>query len=86
MGVRTIRLDPESERLLAEVRRRTGMNVSQALKAGLNAVHAAVRNEAAAYPYAIYASLDLGAGGYARAPASAAKRAVRERIRRKFGR
>lgn len=83
MGIRTIRLDPGSERLLAKLVRQTGMNVSQTLKAGLAALHQAHQAQAGTYPYEVYRTLDLGPGGYARAPARQAKRAVRDLLRRK---
>ena len=81
MAVKTVRLDPRSEALLADLLRRTGMNASEALKAGLLALHE--RLTARADPYALYSTLDLGPGGYARAPARRAKPAVREVIRAK---
>ena len=81
MAIRTIRLGPRSERQLAEVVRRTGMNASEALKAGLSVLHDRLR--ARDDPYAVYAALTLGPGGYARAPAREAKRAVRVAVRRK---
>ena len=79
MTIRTIRLDPGSEAMLAEVVRRTGLNTSEALKAGLAALHERLR--AADYPWEVYRSLELGPGGHARAPARRAKQAVREVIR-----
>ena len=79
MTIRAIRLDPRSEALLADVVRRTRMNRSDALKAGLVALHERLR--AADYPWEVYRSLDLGSGGRARAPAGRAKQAVREVVR-----
>lgn len=81
MTVKTIRLDPRSEALLADVVRRTGMTPSQALRAGLAALHEGLR--ARDDPAAVYDGLDLGPGGYARAPARRAKQAVREIMRAK---
>lgn len=83
MGTRTVRLDEESERLLADIRRATGLSVSDALKRGLVALRDVLAARTAAEPFAVYERLDLGAGGYARAPARQAKRAVREVVRRK---
>jgi hypothetical protein len=77
MGIRTVRLDDESERALAEIRRRTGMPMSTALKRGLLAVREGLRAAQAANPYDIYARLDLGPGGYARAPARKAKQRIK---------
>jgi hypothetical protein len=77
MATRTVRLDQESERALAEIRRRTGMQVSMALKRGLLAVREGLRAAQAAKPYDIYVRLDLGPGGYARAPARQAKQRIK---------
>lgn len=77
MAVRTVRLDEESEKILAEIRQATGLSVSMALKRGLVAVRDAQREEQAVHPYEIYESLDLGSGGWARAPARKAKEAIR---------
>jgi hypothetical protein len=80
MATRTVRLDEESEKALAEIRRRTGMQVSTALKRGLLAVRDGLRAAHAANPYEIYAGIDLGPGGYARAPARQAKRHIKTLI------
>ena len=81
MGTRTVRLDEEAERLLADVTQTTGMNVTQALRTGLTLLRQQVKEEAASRPYEIYRSLPLGEGGYACAPARDAKRAIREVLR-----
>jgi hypothetical protein len=81
MGVRTVRLDAESERALLEIQQRAGLSVSGALKRGLVTVREALRSEAAASPYEIYRTIDLGPGGYTRAPARRAKAGVREVLR-----
>jgi len=85
MATRTVRLDEESERALAELRRATGLSVSAALKRGLVAARDRLRAEASHAPFEIYRSIDLGPGGYARAPARAAKRAIGEILQRKQG-
>ena len=84
MATRTVRLDQETEKKLEEVVRRTGLTASAVLKQGIQTVH----EQLAAKPTAweIYSKMDLGPGGYAIAPATDAKRAVREAIRRKHGR
>ncbi|MGQ0506837.1 MAG: hypothetical protein ACT4TC_16115 [Myxococcaceae bacterium] len=78
MGTRTVRLDEEAERLLREIRRQTGTTVSGALKHGLEVAARELRERSAARPYDIYRQLDLGKGGYARAPARKAKQAIRK--------
>ena len=76
MATRTVRLDPESERILSEIQEATGMPVSRVLKRGLIALRDSLRVEAAGDPFLIYADLDLGPGGYAVAPARNAKQAI----------
>jgi hypothetical protein len=56
------------------------------LKRGLSAYEAQALELAHRKPYDIYRDLDLGAGGYAIAPAREAKSAVAEVIRRKHKR
>ena len=80
MGVRTVRLDDAAERTLAEVRKRTGLTISEVLKRGLHTYAAAALEAAAATPFEVYRRLDLGSGGYAIAPAREAKAAVAEAV------
>ena len=82
MSTRTVRLDYESEQALAEIREATGMSVSAALKRGLTAVRDSLRAEPGRSAFELYSSIDLGPGGYARAPARRAKQAVRTILRR----
>ena len=77
MASRTVRLDEESERALAEIQRHTGMQVSTALKQGLLAVRDGLRAAHTANPYEIYARIELGPGGYACAPARQAKKHIK---------
>ena len=86
MSTRTVRLDEESERLLARICDQTGMSVSAALKRGLVAVDRENANRLSSKPYEVYRRLDLGPGGYAVAPARRAKVAVKQAIRQKHGR
>lgn len=84
MGIRTVRLDEEEERQLAEAMRRTGRTASAVLKDGLHSEHEKIEKRPTAWE--IYSKLDLGPGGDAIAPAIDSKRAVKEAIRRKLGR
>lgn len=86
MSVRTVRLDDEAESTLAALRQRPGLSISEVLKRGLRAYAAAENESPAEHPYEIYRRLDLGAGGYAIAPAAHAKTAVEQAIRKKYGR
>ena len=86
MSVRTVRLDDEAELTLAALRQRTGLSISEVLKRGLQAYAVAVRTTAPPTPYEVYRRLDLASGGEAIAPASQAKAAVAEVIRKKHRR
>lgn len=86
MATRTVRLDEEAERMLAELQRASGDSVSGVLKRGLVALRSTLPEGAGARPYALYETLDLGVGGTARAPARRAKQGIRELLKRKHGR
>ena len=86
MGIRTVRLDEDAEAMLAMLQKTTGMSISEVLKQGIKACHQQSQEEGATHPYDIYKRIDLGEGGWALAPSSDAKRAVREAIRRKHER
>ncbi len=86
MGIRTVRLDDDTERLLSQIVQRTGMPISAALKEGLRVLYSELSMGKSNRPYTIYEELDLGPGGYAIAPSSDTRKAVREAIARKLGR
>lgn len=86
MGVRTVRLDQETEEALQEVLGATGLSASAAFKQGVLALRRQLSSPTTASPYEIYAMLDLGPGGYARAPSTETRRGVQEAIREKLGR
>jgi hypothetical protein len=86
MGIRTVRLDEETEKVLTEIVTVTGLSVSGAVKKGLLVLRNDVVREAQRVPYDIYKELDLGPGGYAVAPATQTRRGVRAAIRRKLRR
>lgn len=86
MGMRTVRLDDEAERALAEVREATGLPISEALKRGLRALRNEVRQQTGRTPYDVYRDLDPVPAGAAIGPSTEATRAVRAAIRRKLGR
>lgn len=86
MATRTVRLDEEAESALKEVRDATGLPISEALKRGLHTLRAQLRDQADRSPFEIYQTLDLGAGGYAKAPSSEAKRAIRQALNKKLHR
>ena len=86
MGTRTVRLDDEAEQTLDRIRTLTGLSISEVLKHGLSAYETEVLEQAPRKPYEIFRQLDLGAGGYAIAPARDAKSAITEVICRKHPR
>ena len=86
MGIRTVRLDEEAEKALAQIVTVTGLSVSAAMKKGLLVLRNNAVRDAQRAPYDIYKELDLGPGGYAVAPATQTRRGVRAAIRRKLRR
>ena len=84
MGTRTVRLDDEAERALAEVREATGLPISEALKRGLRALQAEVRREATRTPYDIYLAVEPGTA--AAGAGRVSKRDMPAVIRKKLGR
>ena len=83
MGTRSVRLDDDTEKTLAKLTKVTGLSISEVLKRGVQAYNNIALDKTAKKPYEIYKKLDLGDGGYARAPAKTAKRAVADVIRSK---
>jgi hypothetical protein len=83
MGIRTVRLDSETENVLKEVRRVTGLSMSAALKRGLRVLRDEATRQGHRPPYDVYQTLDLGPGGYAIAPSSQTRRGMVESLRRK---
>lgn len=86
MGIRSVRLDEEAEKVLAQIVTVTGLSVSAAMKKGLLVLRNDVVREAHRVPFDIYKELDLGPGGDAIAPATQTRRGVRAAIRRKLRR
>jgi Arc/MetJ-type ribon-helix-helix transcriptional regulator len=86
MGSRTVRLDDDTEKILEELVRNTGLSISAVLKRGLLALQDQHTQEIRRSAYEVYEGLDLGPGGYAIAPSTETRRGVKEAIRRKLGR
>lgn len=86
MATRTVRLDPEAEGLLQEIRRTTGLPISAVLKAGLAALRDQLHAEPPEAPFQVFAGLDLGPGGYAVAASTETKAGVRAALERKHRR
>jgi len=86
MATRTVRLDDETEDALREIRAATGLPISEALKRGIRSLRAELSAQARRDPFAVYRTLDLGPGGYARTRAADSRAGVREALRKKHRR
>lgn len=83
MGLRTVRLDDETEKALKQVTKRTGWSVSTALKRGVLVLHDEVGRRTETSAFEIYRRLDLGPGGYAIAPSTETRRGMQIALKRK---
>jgi hypothetical protein len=83
MGMRTVRLDDETEKVLKEITRTTGWSVSTTFKRGVVALRKQVAEQARQTPFEVYRKLDLGKGGYAVAPSTETRKGVQAVLRRK---
>lgn len=83
MSLRTVRLDDEAEKVLEQVRKKTGWSVSTALKRGVFVLRDEVGRRAQQSAFDIYRRLDLGPGGYAIAPSTDTRRGMQLALRRK---
>lgn len=86
MGIRTIRMDDDAERLLSRILQATGMSISATFKEGLKVLQGELSKERRGAPYDIFKEMDLGPGGYSMAPSSDIKKGVKEAIQRKLRR
>lgn len=86
MATRTVRLDPEAESVLQDVRRTTGLPISGVLKEGLRALQERLARDRERIPFDIFSQLDLGPGGYAIAPSTETRAGVRRALERKHRR
>ncbi len=86
MGSRTVRLDADTEKVLQHIVRKTGLSVSDALKKGILVLRDEITHKPAKTPFDIYETLDLGPGGYARAPSTQTRLGVQQAIKRKLRR
>lgn len=86
MGTRTVRLDQETEKMLGEIIKMTGLTISAALKEGIFQLHDKLRNRQSTRPWDLYEKLDLGPGGYAVAPSTDSRKGVAKALRKKHKR
>ena len=86
MATRTIRLNEDDERRLEEICRSTGLTISGAVRRSLRALEEQLGRVAMPTPYDLYSELDLGPGGYAKAPSTSTREAAKQAIERKLRR
>jgi hypothetical protein len=84
MAIRTVRLDDEDEATLRQIRKATGLPISEVLKQGLQSLKQQVGESSGQRPYDLYERLDLGPGGYASAPSTETRRGVATALRNKL--
>lgn len=87
MATRTVRLDNDSEEILEQLIKATGLSTSGVLKEGLRALcdRLEAEEKPARFAFEIYQELDLGPGGYAIAPSDEVREGVLAALRRKHG-
>jgi hypothetical protein len=83
MPLHSVRFDDEAEAALVLVCDATHSSPSEVLQRGVFALAKGLGRKPPPKPFEIYRKLDLGPGGYARAPARQAKSALAALIRRK---
>ncbi len=86
MASRTVRLDEDTEEVLEQLVRGTGLSISAVFKQGLLALRDRLAEQPKRSAFEIYEELDLGAGGYSIAPSTETRRGVQDAIRRKLKR
>ena len=86
MSTRTVRLDADAEEDLRQIRRSTGLSISEALKRGLSILRTEVHRQSETAAWDTYAAMDLGPGGYAVAPSDSGREAIREVIAKRIAR
>jgi hypothetical protein len=80
MTTRSVRLDDEAERALAEIRRRSGQSISSAIKLSLISFRDNVLSHQGRRPSQFFLQYDFGEGGYSTGPARESRRFVREKL------
>jgi hypothetical protein len=80
MTTRSVRLDDEAERALAEIRRRSGQSISSAIKLSLISFRDNVLSHQARRPSEFFLQYDLGEGGYSIGPARESRQVVRKKL------
>lgn len=84
MSSRTVRLDQDTEEILEQLVRGTGLSISAVFKQGLLALRDRLAEQPKRSAFEIYQGLDLGPGGYSVAPSTETRQGVQDAIRRKL--
>lgn len=80
MTTRSVRLDEEAERALADIRRHSGQSISAAIKLSLIAFRDSTLDAPARKPSEFFVGYDFGEGGYSIGPARDSKRLLKEKL------
>ena len=80
MGIRTVRLDDDTETVLEGLAQEMNLSISAVLKEGILALRDR-RRAVGPRAYEVYQDLDLGPGGYALASSGETRRGVQEVLR-----
>jgi hypothetical protein len=80
MATRSVRLDDEAERALAEIRRRSGRSISSAIKLSLISFRDNALSQQGRRPSDFFLQYDFGEGGYSIGTARESRRVVREKL------
>ena len=83
MGTRTVRLDEETEKDLQDIRRVTGLSISDILKMGILSVKRNNIDKLALKSFEIFQSLNVGEADSSKPCSKDAKKAVKSIIKRK---
>lgn len=86
MAIRTVRLDEETEAALREVRKLTGLPISEVLKQGVHALRERAKSQQRPTPYEIYKSLTVGPGGWAIDSSDQIRRGLTQALKKKLKR
>ncbi|HEX3131493.1 MAG TPA: hypothetical protein VH394_29420 [Thermoanaerobaculia bacterium] len=84
MATRIMKLDDETEKILDQLVRATGLSVSAVLMQGLLTLRERMEGPSHLSAWDLYRDLDLGPGGYSIASSTTSRRGVQEALRRKL--
>ena len=71
---------------MEEIKRMTGLSISDVLKRGILALRAQLEGNVSRTPFEVYAELDLGPGGYASGPSTDSRTSARNAIQKRVAR